>query len=362
MGNKRVIVGMSGGVDSSVSALLLKQQGYDVTGLFMKNWEEDDDSQLCSSKKDYDDVARVCDQIDIPYYSVNFAKEYKERVFNQFVEEYRQGYTPNPDVLCNREIKFNVFFKKAIEQMGADYLATGHYCQNNDALLQRGKDPSKDQTYFLYTIKAKELSKVIFPIGHLLKSQVREIALQHNLATSTKKDSTGICFIGKRDFKDFLSNYLPLTPGKFETANGQVIGQHDGIAYYTIGQRKGLKIGGAGQAWFVVGKDVERNVVIVEQGEDHPLLYHKYLTANEVSWINKEPTLPLRCSAKIRYRAADAPCVIESSAKGSLVVTFDEPQKAITPRQSVVFYDEETCLGGAMIDKPFNDIKELCLN
>lgn len=349
---KTVIVGMSGGVDSSVSALLLKQQGYNVIGMFMKNWEEED-AEHCPAAQDYNDVVRVCETLGIPYYSVNFAKEYWENVFSHFIEEYKQGYTPNPDILCNREIKFKVFLEKAL-QLGADYLATGHYCQNifkNDKYhLCKGLDANKDQTYFLYTIQQAQLQKVLFPIGGLQKSEVRELARIHGLATSEKKDSVGICFIGKRDFKTFLSKYVSSTPGNFETLDGKIIGRHDGIAYYTIGQRKGLGIGGPGEAWFVVGKDPARNVVFIEQGENHPALYSQGLIATEISWVDSPPAqLPYVCQAKTRYRQEACECVITHIEKGEIQVIFTEPHKAITPRQSIVFYQGEICLGGAII-------------
>lgn len=348
-----VVVGMSGGVDSSVSALLLKQQGYHVIGIFMKNWEETDENGHCQATQDYEDVGLVCQQIGIPYYSVNFAKEYWDRVFSQCLIEYRAGFTPNPDILCNREIKFNVFFEKAME-LGADFLATGHYCQNQvrdgESRLVKGSDPNKDQTYFLYTMKHKTLQKVLFPIGHLPKSEVRRIAEENNLVTAKKRDSTGICFIGKRNFKEFLNQYVPSAPGNFENVLGEIVGQHDGIAFYTIGQRKGLKIGGAGDAWFVVGKDIERNVVIVDQGAEHAALYGDHVIATDMSWVSEQPPkVPFRCAAKIRYRQQDMPCTIVKMEDNHIVIHFDQPQRAITPRQSIVFYDGEICLGGALI-------------
>lgn len=348
--NKTVVVGMSGGVDSSVSALLLKRQGYRVIGMFMKNWEETDDKGQCRASKDYEDVIKVCEQIGIPYYSVNFAKEYERDVFSQFLAELKAGYTPNPDILCNREIKFKAFLEKALS-LGADYLATGHYCRTLDNQLHKGSDPSKDQSYFLYTIKSISLQKVLFPIGNLLKSEVRQIAKEAGLATSEKKDSTGICFIGKRDFKEFTSQYLGFQPGNFETLGGKVVGKHDGIAFYTIGQRKGLGIGGPGEAWFVVGKDIPRNVVIIEQGEDHPALYRSELIATELSWVSGvAPMFPFACSAKVRYRQPEQPCIIESIDQDSVKVRFLNPQRAVTPRQSIVFYQGDICLGGAVIE------------
>lgn len=351
---KTVVVGMSGGVDSSVSALLLKQQGYNVIGLFMKNWEEEDAQGVCMSSYDFEDVVRVCDQIGIPYYSVNFVKEYRENVFNQFLEEFKQGHTPNPDILCNREIKFKVLLEKAL-QLGADYLATGHYCQtvtvNAENYLLKGFDPGKDQSYFLYTIQSNTLSKVLFPIGHLQKKQVRAIAEENGLATSQKKDSTGICFIGERNFKQFLSQYIAYTPGNFETLNGAIVGKHDGVAYYTIGQRKGMGLGGQGEPWFVVGKDIPRNVVYIERGVQHPALFCDELIAEEPSWVSMQgiPELPFTCTAKVRYRQTDQACTIVSAEEGKLRVVFDIPQRAVTPRQSIVFYKDNVCLGGAII-------------
>lgn len=349
---KTVVVGMSGGVDSSVSALILKEMGYNVIGLFMKNWEENDENGQCLASLEYEDVVRVCNQIGIPHFSVNFAKEYWDNVFTSFLEEYKLGHTPNPDILCNREIKFKHLLDKALE-LGADYLATGHYCQikeiNDRLYLAKGADENKDQSYFLYTIKENILKKVLFPVGGLPKDEVRRIAKANNLATATKKDSTGICFIGKRNFKNFLGGYLSFTPGNFETPEGKVVGIHDGIAYYTIGQRKGLKIGGEGQAWFVVGKDIKRNVVIVVQGETHPALWGSSLTATDISWVTQEPLLPYDCFSKIRYRQKDASCTIVSKNNDQLQVHFNHPQKAITPRQSIVFYQGDLCLGGAII-------------
>lgn len=351
MGKVKVTVGMSGGVDSSVCALLLKEQGYDVTGLFMKNWEELDEQGVCKASRDYEDVVKVCDQLDIPCYSVNFVKEYQENVFAHFLDELKQGFTPNPDILCNREIKFKVFLDKALKR-GADFLATGHYCRTNEqGQLLRGCDSHKDQSYFLYTLKAPVLKQVLFPVGHLPKSEVRRLAQKHSLATAHKKDSTGICFIGKRNFKEFTSHYIGYTPGPFETPEGRVVGSHDGASFYTIGQRKGLAIGGPGDAWFVIGKDFARNAVIVAQGEDHPSLYKPSLAASDLSWVAGEPPgpLPYACCAKIRYRQSDQDCIIESIKEGIATVRFLEPQRAVTPRQSIVFYQGDVCLGGGMI-------------
>ena len=349
MSKKKVIVGMSGGVDSSVAALLLKQQGYEVIGMFMKNWEESDEGGACSAAADYEDVVQVCERLDILHYTINFSKDYWDRVFSSCLEDYAAGNTPNPDTLCNREIKFGVFFKKAMD-MGADYLATGHYCRNVNNQLLRGVDQNKDQSYFLYTMKKKILERVLFPIGGLTKEEVRKIALENDLITAEKKDSTGICFIGKRKFKDFLSRYIKGEPGNFEDLGGNVVGKHDGVAYYTVGQRKGLGIGGPGEAWFVVGKDVDRNVVKVVQGEDHPALYNKSLIATEINVIGDTP-LPTKCTAKIRYRQPDNECTIAKVKEGKVLVTFAELQKAITVHQAVVFYDGDVCLGGGVIDE-----------
>jgi tRNA-specific 2-thiouridylase len=321
----------------------------------MKNWEEQDENGVCTSAYDYEDVRRVCEQIDIPYYAVNFVKEYRSQVFAQFLEDFKQGLTPNPDILCNREIKFKVFLDKAME-LGADYLATGHYCQNHpfdaEHCLVKGIDPQKDQTYFLYTLNRSILKKVLFPVGGLEKGKVREIARLHHLATSEKKDSTGICFIGERHFRTFLSQHLAMQPGNFETLQGKVVGKHQGAAYYTLGQRKGLGIGGAGEAWFVVGKDMNRGVVFVAQGADHPPLYCDELTAIQLSWVSGQPpTLPYFCHSKIRYRQADQPCIIQKIEEGKAWITFPQPQRAVTPGQSIVFYDGPICLGGGMIQQ-----------
>jgi tRNA-specific 2-thiouridylase len=349
-----VVVGMSGGVDSSVCAALLKEEGYNVVGLFMKNWEEFDEHGVCQASKEFKDVEKVCEKIGIPYYSVDFIKEYRDQVFSQFVEEYKLGFTPNPDVLCNREIKFKVFFEKARE-LGADFLATGHYCQteikDGEYRLLKGNDPKKDQSYFLYTIKKETLAHVLFPIGHLPKSKVRELAHKYDLATKDKKDSTGICFIGERNFKNFLSNYITFEDGNFETLTGEIVGRHTGATYYTIGQRKGLGLGGAGEPWFVVGKDIKRNVVIVERGEFHPSLYADSLYATDLSFVSGDFKfdLPLKCKAKIRYRQQDQDCLITKIEDDFIEVHFDKPQRAITPRQSIVFYLDDICLGGAMI-------------
>lgn len=352
MGKKKIIIGMSGGVDSSVSALLLKEQGFDVIGLFMKNWEESDANGVCQASKEYEDVVKVCEHLKIPHYSVNFTQEYQNQVFTYFLEEFKKGNTPNPDILCNREIKFKVLLDKAME-LGADFLATGHYCQTDHQHLMKGADPNKDQSYFLYTLSATILEKVLFPIGSMEKKQVRAIAMKHGLATAEKKDSTGICFIGERNFKNFLNQYLPFQPGDFETLQGKKIGSHDGCAFYTHGQRKGLNIGGPGEAWYVVGKDVKRNVVYIEQGANHPALFSSSLLASDLTWVSgTAPTLPCKCKAKIRYRQTDQECTLEKIEEGLALVSFTEPQRAVTPSQSIVFYDGNICIGGGIITSP----------
>jgi tRNA-specific 2-thiouridylase len=358
----KVIVAMSGGVDSSVSAYLMKEAGHEVIGLYMKNWQDKDQesSSACSAQIDAEDVARVCNHLQIPHYTVNFTNEYQTLVFAHFLKEYQEGFTPNPDILCNREIKFKVLWEKA-KSLGADYLATGHYCQNrlleNKPSLFKGSDSNKDQSYFLYTINQEVLSHVLFPIGHLTKPEVREIAKKMNLSTYNKKDSTGICFIGKRDFKEFLSQYVAIRPGAIvDLETHKEVGSHQGVAFYTIGQRKGLYIGGQGEAWFVVAKEIKSNTLFVVQGENHPALLAPELLANEFSWINELPDRwPLRCEAKIRYRHPGSPCLVHL-VDDKLHVVFDEPQRSITPRQSIVFYDEQRCLGGAMIFKPLKGL------
>lgn len=354
----RVVVGMSGGVDSSVAALILEQQGYDVIGIFMKNWDDIDDEGNCPAEIDYQDMRRVCGQIGIPYYTVNFEQEYYDRVFRYFLSEYALGRTPNPDVLCNKEIKFKAFLNKAIA-LEADYIATGHYARiriegtnNKEFRLVRGVDSNKDQTYFLYTLGQSQLCKTLFPIGHLTKSEVREFAEKHNLITADKKDSTGICFIGERKFKLFLQNYLPAQPGKIiDIDSGITKGEHDGLMYYTFGQRKGLGIGGQGKPWFVASKDLDKNSLYVAQGHDHPALYSKGLIAKDVSWVSgRAPSVKFNCTAKFRYRQPDQEVVVVIE-HGCCRVAFNKPQRAITPGQAVVFYDQDTCLGGAVIDQ-----------
>jgi tRNA-specific 2-thiouridylase len=353
----KVVVGMSGGVDSAVAALLLKQQGYQVIGLFMKNWDERDERGVCQATKDFEDVARVCDQLDVPYYSVEFIEEYRKQVFDQFLKDYASGLTPNPDVLCNREIKFAAFAQKA-RALGGEYLATGHYCQilNTDSerpQLLKGADPSKDQSYFLNAVGADQLKKVLFPIGAMLKTEIRAIAAQHGFVNAKKKDSTGICFIGERDFKPFLSQFIATQPGEFKLLDGTRVGRHSGSAFYTLGQRRGLGLGGEGEAWFVVAKDTDKNIVYLERGSDHPALYSSELWADGINWLgdpSTHRTLEVRCRAKVRYRQADQDCMAcIDFESGNVHVTFDSPQRAVTPGQSVVFYDGERCLGGAVI-------------
>ncbi|WP_277052774.1 tRNA 2-thiouridine(34) synthase MnmA [Zestomonas thermotolerans] len=355
--SKRVIVGMSGGVDSSVSALLLLQQGYQVEGLFMKNWEEDDGTEYCTAMTDLADAQAVCERLGIKLHTANFAAEYWDNVFEHFLAEYRAGRTPNPDILCNREIKFKAFLDYAL-MLGADLIATGHYVRRRDlggrTELLKGLDPNKDQSYFLHAVGGEQLAKTLFPVGELEKPAVRAIAEQYQLATAKKKDSTGICFIGERRFSDFLKQYLPAQPGNIETTDGKVIGRHHGLMYHTIGQRQGLGIGGlkeAGEApWYVLRKDLERNVLIVGQGNDHPWLFSRALLASDVYWVNPvELNGPRRLTAKVRYRQADQACTLERTADGYRVV-FDQPQRAVTPGQSVVLYDGEVCLGGGVIE------------
>ena len=350
----RVVVGMSGGVDSSVAAYLMKQQGHEVLGVFMNNWEEKDDRGVCTSQKDWDDVRRVCDVIDIPYYSVNFAREYKERVFAHFLEEYQKCRTPNPDVLCNREIKFNVFLNFA-ETLGAEKLVTGHFAnlgrQGDKVTLLRAKDENKDQTYFLYMLGQRALSRACFPVGGLLKSEVREIARKQGLPTSEKKDSTGVCFIGERDFRAFLKTYLPAQGGDMVDESGRVVGHHEGLMYYTLGQRRGLGIGGGGngQRWFVIEKDVKHNRLIVSQGEDDRL-YTPRAEASEVTWISGEaPGTEIECMVRLRHRQPLQKCRIQISGE-KVHMEFDRPQRAVTPGQSAVFYQGDVCLGGAIVD------------
>ncbi|PAB59998.1 tRNA 2-thiouridine(34) synthase MnmA [Anaeromicrobium sediminis] len=355
--NTRVILGMSGGVDSSVAALVLKEQGYDVVGLFMKNWDEENDEGVCTATEDYEDVRKVCDQLGIPYYTVNFVKKYWDNVFTYFLDEYKKGRTPNPDVLCNKEIKFKEFLEYALKLEG-DYIAMGHYAQvdfkDGKYRLLRGADSNKDQTYFLCALNQYQLSKAMFPIGHLTKPELRKIALEANLETAKKKDSTGICFIGERDFDEFLGRYLPAQPGKMMTYEGEVLGEHHGLMHYTIGQRKGLGIGGVGtgEPWFVAGKDLEKNVLYVVQGENNPKLFFSGLRSNDINWISGDiPEETFKCTAKFRYRQKDVGVTVYPKSDGSCKVEFHEPAKAVTEGQFVVFYNGEECLGGGIIDE-----------
>ena len=353
---KTVVVGMSGGVDSSVAALLLKKQGYKVIGLFMNNWEESDENGCCTAESDYYDVRRVCSALDIPYYGVNFSKEYYDRVFSYFLKEYAAGRTPNPDVLCNREIKFGPF-KKYAEELGADYIATGHYCgirrENGYNYLLKAKDKNKDQTYFLNQLSQTQLDNVLFPLADLDKTEVRKIAEENGLSTAKKKDSTGICFIGERNFRKFLMNYLPAKEGDIKTTEGKTVGRHSGLMYYTIGQRRGLDVGGIkGEdgRWFVARKDLENNVLVVAHG-DEKLLYSRGLFMKNCNFIPFAPEKKtFSCNAKFRYRQDEQGVSVSVSDDG-ITVLFDERQRAITEGQYCVFYDEEKCLGGGVIEK-----------
>lgn len=367
----RVVVGMSGGVDSSVSALLLKEQGYDVVGVFMKNWDDTDDSGVCTATEDFEDVKRVADKIGIPYYSINFEKEYWNKVFEYFLSEYKRGRTPNPDIMCNKEIKFKSFLDFAMK-LDADYIAMGHYAKtvtdkNGVVHMMRPKDGNKDQTYFLSQVTQDQLKKAIFPLADLSKPQVRMIAEQAGLATSTKKDSTGICFIGERNFKNFLSEFLPAMGGNIVTADGRIVGKHSGLMYYTIGQRSGLGLGGNQSScapWFVVGKNLQKNELIVEQGYDSDLLYASSLDASEVSFFTGLPSndTTIHCTAKFRYRQPDVAVTMNyNKANNTVHVEFDELARAVTPGQAIVFYDGEECLGGAIIDKAYRGNHQLQL-
>ncbi|MEM1114032.1 MAG: tRNA 2-thiouridine(34) synthase MnmA [Pseudomonadota bacterium] len=355
----KVIVGMSGGVDSSVSALLLQEQGYRVEGLFMKNWEEDDGTEYCTAKADYADAQAVANKLGIKLHGANFAAEYWDGVFEHFLEEYRAGLTPNPDILCNREIKFKAFLDYAM-MLGADYIATGHYTRRGTdsagrGTLLKGLDDNKDQSYFLHAVGYKELEKTLFPVGEIEKPEVRELAERWQLATAKKKDSTGICFIGERRFKDFLSQYLPAQPGDIQSLDGEHLGRHQGLMYHTIGQRQGLGIGGLAEhpdaPWYVVGKELDSNVLLVAQGNEHPALFCSSLQTRQIYWVAGEtPDLPSKLSAKIRYRQPEQPCQLSLTPDGYRV-DFLEPQRAVTPGQSVVFYDGERCLGGGVIEQ-----------
>ena len=369
--NKRVVVGMSGGVDSSVSALLLKKQGYDVIGVFMKNWDDTDDSGICTATDDYEDVKKVADQIGIPYYSINFEKEYWQRVFEYFLNEYKKGRTPNPDVMCNSQIKFKSFLEFAFN-LDADYIAMGHYAktitdENGITHMMRPKDGNKDQTYFLSQLNQKQISGVIFPLANLTKPQVREIAIENGLATAKKKDSTGICFIGERNFRKFLSEFLPAQSGEMITPDGRVVGHHAGLMYYTIGQRSGLGLGSTKEStapWFVVGKNLQKNQLIVEQGYDSKLLYATELEASDMSFFTGQPKhdFTIHCSAKFRYRQPDVGVTVSYDAAANRAkVYFDEPARAVTPGQALVLYQGEECLGGGNIDCAYQNEQQLQL-
>ena len=355
-----VVVGMSGGVDSSVTALLLKEQGYQVTGMFMKNWEEDDTEEYCAAAADMADAKKVCQLLNIPFHEVNFAHEYWENVFEHFLAEYAAGRTPNPDILCNKEIKFKEFLFQA-ENLGADFIATGHYVANGQSsagqhLLLKGADQNKDQSYFLYTLNQTQLARSLFPLGGIEKNQVRKLALNASFPIHDKKDSTGICFIGERRFKDFLSQYIKPNPGDIRSIDGELLGQHDGLMYHTIGQRKGLGIGGSsadqnsGEAWYAAAKDLESNTLIVVQGHDHPALLSKSLIAQGCDWVSGEfPKIGKTYTAKTRYRQQDQACEICAITDDQITVKFSQLQRAVTPGQALVLYDDNKCLGGATI-------------
>jgi tRNA-uridine 2-sulfurtransferase len=356
MSRPLVIVGMSGGVDSSVAAWLLQQQGYEVQGLFMSNWDEDEDG-YCTAAQDFQDARQVCEQLGVPLHRVSFAGEYRERVFQYFLDEYRAGRTPNPDVLCNREIKFGVCFDYA-RRLGAEWVATGHYARvehTPQVRLLKGRDPLKDQSYFLHAMPAQALARTLFPIGEMPKQEVRARARDLALPVFDKKDSTGICFIGERPFAEFLERYLPAQPGDIESLDGRKLATHRGLMYYTLGQRQGLLIGGRNDAseepWYVANKDLSRNALIVVQGHDHPALLCRTLHASQLTWVAGEPPAnEFRCTAKVRYRQADQACAVQAVAAMSCRVQFDVPQRAVTPGQYVVFYQDDVCLGGGVIE------------
>ena len=356
---EKIIVGMSGGVDSAVASAILKEEGYDVEGLFMKNWEED--SEFCHSEQDYKDALQVCDTLNIPLRSVNFSKQYWDRVFKYFLNEYEKGRTPNPDILCNTEIKFKEFYNYSLD-LGAQRIATGHYVQTkrfeDNIMLLKGNDPNKDQSYFLHKLDQKQISNALFPIGKLKKKHVRSFANKYRFANFGKKDSVGICFIGKRDLIEFLSNYIPKKTGYIIDEKGKKIGTHQGVMFYTIGQRKGLGIGGANNGkdggWYVADKDITNNELIAVQGHTHPALYHTELIASNVHWISGTDPSRVQIKAKIRYRGKEKACNIKQLDEDTILVSFKEPRFAISPGQSVVFYQNNICLGGALIEYPQN--------
>lgn len=359
LSQKKVIVGMSGGVDSSVAAYLLQQAGYTVEGLFMKNWEQDDTQTYCAAAQDLADAQMVCDKLSIPLHTINFAEQYWQKVFTHFLEEYQNGRTPNPDILCNKEIKFKAFLEHALH-LGADFIATGHYAkiqiQQEIGLLYKAKDRNKDQTYFLHAVDPRALAKTLFPIGDYLKSEVRKIALEQGFITHNKKDSTGICFIGEKRFKSFLNEYLLAQPGIIQDTLGNTLGEHDGLMFYTIGQRQGLNIGGikhADQApWYVVDKNLADNHLIVAQSQNHPMLYAQGLQCGPIHWLlPKPPELPYTGYAKIRYRQTEQPCLISPLQNAQHCILFSSPMRAITPGQSIVFYHQNQCLGGSIIER-----------
>jgi tRNA-specific 2-thiouridylase len=354
---QKIMIGLSGGVDSSVAAQLLLEQGYKTEGLFMKNWEEDDESGYCSAEEDLADAQSVANQLHIPLHTINFSHEYWERVFSHFLQSYRDGYTPNPDILCNKEIKFRAFLQHAIN-LGATHIATGHSARieqhNGLFYLLKGADENKDQSYFLHLLNQQQLSYSLFPLGEIEKGHVREIAAQAQFTNAQKKDSTGICFIGERDFREFLSHYIPAQPGKILTPEGEVIGEHQGLMFHTLGQRKGLGIGGLSHhseaPWYVVEKDLLNNQLMVAQQKNHPRLMSQTVMSGPIHWITQgSPSLPVICMAKHRYRQPDQPCTITHSDPKGASIHFNQPQRAVTPGQSIVFYQGEHCLGGAVI-------------